>query len=101
MTSDKIIAKVVKEYVNIQIDNDRCIDRDYIVHFYQKYKWEDKWWEETVICSCCDFPIGNVIFSIDFCEGQTEVKDITILALYEIGELMRGAFHLLKDKEKQ
>jgi len=98
MDSYDIIANAVRDYVLIQMKNDRCIDNDYIVHFYQKYEWENKWWECTEIVSGQDLPNGTIEFSSDFCEGQTEVKDIVVMALYEVGDLLGKALELAKER---
>lgn len=58
---------------------------DVIAFFYQKYSYETKWeWmEELVECNGYD-DYENMTFLYDFCEGQTDVKDITIVPLSEV-----------------
>lgn len=97
MKSCDIIAKAIKDYTNMQIKDNRPIDSEYIVHFYQKYEWDDKWEECTVIVYCDGFPLGAIEFSNDFYEGQTEVKEISIMALYEIGDIMGTLLNLIKE----
>lgn len=92
MRSSEIIAKAIKDYTKIQVNDNRPIDTEYIVHFYQKYEWADKWEECTVIAYIEDFPLGSIIFSDDFYEGQSEVKDIVVMALYEVGDLLNKTF---------
>lgn len=100
MKSMDIIAKAVKDYTNLQIKDGRCIDCEYIIHFYQKYKCEDKWEECTVIGYCDGFPIGTIEFSNDFYEGQTEVKDIVVMSLHEVGDLLGKTFKLVKEMKQ-
>lgn len=81
MNSYDIIANAVREYWK------RNYPTDVVAFFYQKYEFErdDEWeWCEELI-----FPQGSdnwetVIFQNDFCEGQTCVKDITIVELEKI-----------------
>lgn len=81
-----IIADEVKRYWNYLADHDLQVDVFYIAHFYQKYEKSDKWEECTEIIECQDG--HNVNFMMDFCEGQTQVKDLRVYALYQIGQLM-------------
>lgn len=51
-----------------------------IAFFYQKYEFEsdDEWeWCEELV----DIDSGALIFLYDFCEGQTCVKDLTVVPL--------------------
>ena len=81
MNSYDIIANAVREYWKENYPT------DVIAFFYQKYDFEsdDEWeWCEELI-----YPEGSdnwddVIFHSDFCEGQTCVKDITIVELDKI-----------------
>lgn len=81
MNSYDIIANAVREYW------ERNYPTDVVAFFYQKYEFErdDEWeWCEELV-----FPQGSdnwetVIFQNDFCEGQTCVKDITIVELDKI-----------------
>lgn len=100
MKSCDMIAKAIKDYTNMQIKDNRPIDSEYIVHFYQKYKDTDKW-EECTVIGCCDgFPIGAIEFSDDFYEGQTEVKDIVVMSLHEVGDLLGKTFELVKEMKQ-
>lgn len=59
--------------------------QDVIVFFCQKYDFDNEWEECAELVS----PHGSddyeqVIFQNDFCEGQTDVKDIKIVPLDEI-----------------
>ena len=53
--------------------------------FQQKYSWDDKWerCEELVEYHGSD-DYENMTFLSDFCEGQTEVKDVVIIPLREV-----------------
>ncbi len=56
-----------------------------IAFFFQKYDFESEW----EYCEELIYPHGSddydmVVFHNDFCEGQTEVKDIRIVPLDEI-----------------
>lgn len=81
MNSYDIIANAVREYWK------RNYPTDVVAFFHQKYEFEsdDEWeWCEELV-----FPQGSdnwetVIFQNDFCEGQTCVKDITIVELDKI-----------------
>lgn len=59
--------------------------QDVIAFFHQKYSWEKEWeWcEELVECHGCD-DYEHMTFLTDFCEGQTDVKDIVIVPLREV-----------------
>lgn len=56
-----------------------------IAFFYQKYDYDNKWeWREELIeCESCS-NYDMVIFQMDFCEGQEDVKDLTIASLDEV-----------------
>lgn len=58
-----------------------------IAFFYQKYVHETSWeWCEELIDCNDSSNYEDVIFQNDFCEGQTCVKDITIVSLHEVTE---------------
>lgn len=59
-----------------------------IVFFYQKYEWEDRWeWcEELVTCESPNPDESAVVFENDFCEGETCVKNLTIVPLRQVTE---------------
>lgn len=79
MDSYDIIAKVVKDYWESNFP------QDVVLFFQQKYSWDDKWerCEELVECHGSD-DYENMTFLSDFCEGQTEVKDVVIIPLREV-----------------
>ena len=56
-----------------------------IAFFYQKYDYDNKWeWcEEFIECESRS-NYDMVIFQMDFCEGQEDVKDLTIVSLDEV-----------------
>lgn len=61
--------------------------QDVVAFFFQKYSFESEW----EYCRELIYPHGSddydtVIFHSDFCEGQTEIKNIKIVPLDEIIE---------------
>ena len=76
-----IVADAVREYWK------NNYPQTVIAFFYQKYEFNDKWeWhEELVECSAFN-DYETVIYQNDFCEGQTCVKDISIIPLDDIIE---------------
>lgn len=83
MDSYDIVADAVRKYWN-EVSRHPC---EVIAFFYQRYDWEsDKDWRfEQELCmpnSSSDF--NTVEFLDDFCEGETEVKDIKIVPLDDI-----------------
>lgn len=87
-TSYDIVADEVISYWNYLVNNDLCVDVFYVAHFYQKYEKDNKWEECTEIIECQDG--HDVVFQMDFCEGQTQVKDLSIYALYQIGQIINS-----------
>lgn len=90
LMSDDIIANAVREYWQTSIP---C---DVVVFFSQKYDSEREWerCEEVALCFASD-DYSTVQFLSDFCEGQTCVKDVTIVPLpdvisYYYNNKMRG-----------
>ena len=79
MDSYDVIAEAVKGYWKDEYP------QDMIVFFQQKYSWDDEWerCEELVECHGID-DYENMTFLSDFCEGQTEVKDVTVVPLREV-----------------
>lgn len=81
MNSYYIVTEKIREYWK------QTYPHDVIAFFFQKYGFEsEKDWEW-----CCELasPLAfddyeSVIFENDFCEGQTNVKDIRIVPLKEI-----------------
>ena len=59
--------------------------QDVVAFFQQKYSYENKWerCEEVVFCKS-DSDYETVSFLDDFCEGQTCIKNITIVPLSEV-----------------
>ena len=79
MDSYDVIAEAVKDYWKVNYP------QDVVAFFRQKYSWDDKWerCEELVECHGSD-DYENMSFLSDFCEGQTEVKDVVIIPLREV-----------------
>ena len=61
--------------------------QDVVAFFWQKYSYESddewEWYEEVCFCKSPD-DYDTVEFLSDFCEGQTCVKNITIVPLSEV-----------------
>lgn len=79
MDSYDVIAGAVKDYWKVNYP------QDLVAFFQQKYSWDDKWerCEELVEC-CGSDDYENMAFLSDFCEGQTEVKNVVIIPLREV-----------------
>lgn len=61
-----------------------------IAFFSQKYEFETEWEHcEELIYPESSYDCDSVVFHCDFCEGQTEVKDIMIVPLEKIIEFYR------------
>lgn len=61
-----------------------------IAFFEQKYTWEDKWDEREELIECNDCgDYETVIFENDFCEGQTDVRNVIVVSLNEVCDLYR------------
>lgn len=77
-----IIADAVREYWKL---NYPC---DVVAFFFQKYEHERdnewEWCEEVITCTSSNIDRAEIEFLNDFCEGQTCVKDIHIVPLYEV-----------------
>lgn len=57
-------------------------DTTYVVCFFeQKYTFEEDWDKEIELAYIKN---GDVYFDTDFCEGQTEMRNLVIKELYEI-----------------
>lgn len=79
MNNYDIVAKAVREYWN------NSIPQTVIAFFYQKYDFEKEWeWCEELITPNGYTDYETVIFENDFWEGQTQIKNITIIPLDEI-----------------
>lgn len=79
MNSYDVIEEAVKGYWKDKYP------QDVVAFFQQKYSWDDEWerCEELVECHGSD-DYENMTFLYDFCEGQTEVKDVIIVPLSEV-----------------
>ena len=79
--SSDVVADAVREYWKT------CYPRTVMAFFYQKYEYDNEWeWcEELAECNASD-DYETVIFQNDFCEGQTCVKNISIVSLDDIVE---------------
>lgn len=93
INSYDIIAEEVRKFWK------KTYPQDVIAFFYQKYDYENKWEQCNELIS----PEGynnyyDVEFETDFCEGQTDVKDIYIVSLDEILEFYRK--HIIDKNEK-
>ena len=79
MNSYDIVAQAVREFWNTSIP------QLVIAFFYQKYDFDKEWeWCEELIETNGDMDYETVVFENDFCEGQTQVKDITIVPFDEV-----------------
>lgn len=59
--------------------------QDVVAFFYQKYEYEQEWdWHEELVECESSSDYQTVYFLNDFCEGQTRVKDITVVPLSEV-----------------
>ena len=79
VNSYDIIAEKVREYWKA------TYPQDVIAFFYQKYDFEEEWeWYRELVSPHGSDDYERVIFENDFCEGQTDVKDVHIVSLDEI-----------------
>ena len=72
---------------------------DCIAYFDMKYDWETIWdnnYQELVTCYGSD-DFETVIFENDFCEGQTDVKNIKIVPLDVVTDYYYS--HVAMDEE--
>ena len=61
-----------------------------IAFFFQKYDFDSEWeYCEELIYPHSSDNCDSVVFHNDFCEGQTEVKDIRIVSLDEVIQFYR------------
>lgn len=99
--SDDIVAEAVEKYYK---DNEYLwgfSDTKYLVAvFYQKYSYEEKWHHEAelLVYNC---KTGIVIFDNDFCEGQTDVKDIKIYDLDDVIEFFKDNYKEDEDNGRE
>lgn len=76
LTSDDIVGKAVSEYWD-----EHGYQGDMVAFFYQKYEFEsDKEWRFMTEVVLNDGR-GNIEFLSDFCEGETCVKNLTLVPL--------------------
>lgn len=79
MDSYDIVAEAVRKFWR-----ENC-PQPVIAFFYQKYDYDNKWeWREEIIECESSYNYDMVIFQMDFCEGQEDVKDLTIVSLDEV-----------------
>ena len=92
--SQEIVAEAVTAFWQ------ETYPQDVIAFFYQKYEWEDKWWwQEELVESEYGHNYETMTFLNDFCEGQTCVKDITIVPLREVTRYYAEQNHLIETDE--
>ena len=73
------VAEAVRKYW------EETYPQDVVAFFYQKYEYEQEWdWHEELVECESSYDCQTVTFLYDFCEGQTCVKDITVVPLREI-----------------
>ena len=65
-----------------------------VAFFRQKYEWEKEWENcaEVVFAKISENNEIDVIFENDFCEGQTDVDEISIVPLKVINEFFFDIF---------
>lgn len=71
-----------------------------IAFFDQKYDYEsESEWEQhnELVSPIGDYDYKNMEFECDFCEGQTDVKDVHIASLREVMEFYRK--HNIKERD--
>ena len=87
--SDDLVAEAVIKYYKEHEDYWAFSNHKYLVAvFYQKYAHSEKWNHEIeLLVYNCDTDI--VSFEDDFCEGQTDVKDIKIYELDDVLEYFK------------
>ncbi len=76
--SADIIADACREYAKKKFEIDR--EQTLVAIFDQKYDHEDEW-EHIITPAWIKLKTGQVIFEWDFCEGQTDVKNVKIYTL--------------------
>lgn len=90
--SDDIVAEAIKKYYEEHDYMWAFSDECYLVAtFYQKYAHQETWDHEAqlIIYNC---KTDTIIYEDDFCEGQTEVKDINVYDLYDVLEYFKNNF---------
>ena len=77
--SSDIIKKAIIEYWR------ESAPQDVIVFFYQKYSHEVEWkFCKELVMANSSYDYDSMTFLNDFCEGQTDVKDITVVPLEDV-----------------
>lgn len=79
MTSDDIIGNAVRQFWQY-VGECECV-----AFFEQKYDHSENW--EKIKCVVSPYETTDglyVLFDYDFCEGQTDVRSIVIVALTDI-----------------
>ena len=77
--SDDIIEEAVTKYWQ------ESAPQDVIVFFYQKYSHEAEWkFCKELVMANSSYDYDSMTFLNDFCEGQTDVKDIIIVPLKDV-----------------
>lgn len=74
MTSYDIVGDKIREFWR------KTCSIPVVVFFSQKYEFEDEWEQHAEIAYPDDY-YDEVVFEDDFCEGQTEVKEIKIVPI--------------------
>ena len=90
--SDDIVAEAVEAYYKEHEYLWAFSNTKYLVAtFYQKYANENTWHSEVdlVVYNCAT---DIVIFDNDFCEGQTDVKNVKIHDLDDVLEYFKNNF---------
>lgn len=95
MNSYDIIQRAVIDYAKDLNEHGQPVDNVYIVHFYQSYN-PVKDFEECTEVVYYNYGESKVDFEMDFCEGQQYVTDIKVIALYEVGDILKCAAELEK-----
>lgn len=69
-----------------------------IAFFDQKYDYESKWERHNELASpIVDWDYKNIEYEYDFCEGQTDVRNVHIASLEEVSEFYRK--HNIKERD--
>ena len=95
MNSYDIIQRAVIDYAEDLNKHGQPVDYAYIVHFYQSYDPVKDFKECTEIVYY-NYGEPSVEFEMDFCEGEQYVTDIEVIALYEVGRILKCATELEK-----
>ena len=71
--------------------------QDMIAFFFQKYEWEDEWeWHDELVSPHAWDDYETTVFLWDFCEGQTCVKDLTVVPLDKVAAFYATQKGLIK-----